>query len=203
MPHQNPTGDAAAYPPYPGSPAASYPGAPAPVPPAPAGAFAPPPAPNAPQVYPIQETAPYGQTAPYPQAAPYQQTQPYQPTQPYPVAQQSYPAGYAAGPYAPYAPARPNSGIALAAMICGIAGIVLAPFTFAFVAPILVSIAAIVLGHIALPQLKKRPELGGKGMAITGLILGYIPVAIGIALIVFGIIAAVLFGATLLPFLSS
>ncbi|KQS17207.1 DUF4190 domain-containing protein [Frigoribacterium sp. Leaf186] len=81
------------------------------------------------------------------------------------------------------APGQRNT-LALVSMILGIAGFVTA----------ITSIGAIVTGHMALSQIKKRGE-EGRGMALTGLILGYVVVAltiIGIILIVavFGAIAS-------------
>ena len=144
---------------------------------------------------------PYMQQAP---AAPYAAQQyryqqypgqPPQPGQPY-----AYPAGY---PAAGYAPARPTNGVALAAMICGIAGIVLSPITFFLFVTGLISVAAIVLGHVGLSQLKRRPELGGKGMAITGLILGYVPIALGILSVVIMVVSTLLLGMAAIPFFTS
>lgn len=51
-------------------------------------------------------------------------------------------------------------------------------------------IAAIPLGHVALSQIKRTRE-GGRGMALTGLVLGYIWVAtVVISYIVFAVILA-------------
>ena len=101
-----------------------------------------------------QNPAPQGQ--PYHQDA-YQQN-PYQ-------APQAPNGGYGA-------PAQRNS-LALVALILGIAGF----FTG------IASIGAIVVGHISLSQIKKTGE-DGRGMALTGTILGYVSVLIGILLIV-------------------
>ena len=60
-----------------------------------------------------------------------------------------------------------TSGLAIASLIFGI--------LFIFFP---LSIPAIVLGHIALSQIKKSSgRLGGRGMAIAGLILGYLGIA--------------------------
>ncbi|MDF3058697.1 MAG: hypothetical protein K0R17_2912 [Rariglobus sp.] len=56
-------------------------------------------------------------------------------------------------------------GVALAALILGLASLVLfGPFT---------AVPAIICGHIALIQIKKDPAKKGRGMAVTGLIIGY------------------------------
>lgn len=76
---------------------------------------------------------------------------------------------------------RKTNVLAIASLISGIG---------AFIVPILASIAAIILGHMALNQIKQRNE-EGKGMAIAGLILGYVGIGIALLYIVFiGIIAA-------------
>jgi predicted lipid-binding transport protein (Tim44 family) len=43
------------------------------------------------------------------------------------------------------------------------------------------SLPAIILGHMARSQIKKEPSLQGGGMALAGLILGYISMALFIA----------------------
>ena len=80
--------------------------------------------------------------------------------------------GYTGAPYggAPAAPQGPGKGLAIAALVLGIVGILgiaVAFIPFAGFAAILVPIVAIVLGVIALA--KKKP---GKGLAITGTVLG-------------------------------
>ena len=70
----------------------------------------------------------------------------------------------------------PTSGKAIASLICGI-------FTLFLPA----SIAAIILGHLSLSEIRKSAgRLGGRGVAIAGLVLGYA----GIALIPFILIIA-------------
>lgn len=62
----------------------------------------------------------------------------------------------------------PTSGKAVASLICGI-------FTFFLPA----SIAAIILGHISLSEIRKSAgRIGGQGIAITGLVLGYLGIAV-------------------------
>ncbi len=62
----------------------------------------------------------------------------------------------------------PTSGKAIASMVCGI-------FTFLLPA----SIAAIILGHISLSEIRKSAgRLGGSGFALAGLILGYAGIAV-------------------------
>ncbi len=69
-------------------------------------------------------------------------------------------------------PAEPK-GLSIASLCCGIAALV--GFGF-FILP---QIAAVILGHMALSR-----EPAGKGMAIAGLVLGYVAIAITILVIV-------------------
>ena len=72
-----------------------------------------------------------------------------------------------AQPYRAYQPAQTDGG-AIASMVLGIASIVLC-LTF------LAGIPAIIVGHLSLSRIKKSMgRLKGEGMALTGLILGYI-----------------------------
>ncbi|MEU7891905.1 DUF4190 domain-containing protein [Nonomuraea sp. NPDC049152] len=72
--------------------------------------------------------------------------------------------------YVPYAAAKPTSGAAVASLIFGIFGLFASWCLFG-----IPSIVAIVLGHVATSQTRRglRP---GHGMAVAGLILGYVVV---------------------------
>ena len=83
-----------------------------------------------------------------------------------------------AGPFnavAPYhpgyypAPQPPTSGVAVASLICGIAEF----FTLGIAA-----VPAVILGHVARANIKRTGERGD-GMAIAGLVLGYLGIASG------------------------
>jgi peptidyl-prolyl cis-trans isomerase B (cyclophilin B) len=64
------------------------------------------------------------------------------------------------GPYPPmYPPPRQTNGMAIVALVCSLA---LAPL-------------GIIFGHIALSQIKRTGE-EGRGLAIAGLIIGYVSV---------------------------
>lgn len=67
-----------------------------------------------------------------------------------------------------YAPPPPRSGLARTAMILGIASI---PLVCVFGAGLLLAVAALTLGIIAVRQISRTPEsAGGKGMAVTGIV---------------------------------
>jgi hypothetical protein len=72
--------------------------------------------------------------------------------------QYGYGPGYASGP--------PQSGLAVAALVCGILG---------FFTAGLASIGAVICGHLAWKDTSTGRE-AGHGMAIAGLVLGYIPI---------------------------
>ena len=83
--------------------------------------------------------------------------------------------------------APPTSGLAIASMVCGILSLF-----FCFCGGMLLGIPAVICGHMALKQTGSErpgmpPRMGGRGMAIAGLVMGYI----GILLIIVGIIANV------------
>ncbi|WP_051172086.1 DUF4190 domain-containing protein [Microbacterium indicum] len=99
--------------------------------------------------------------------------------------------------YTPLPPTGPANPMALTALILGIvpfAALVL--FWIPIVGTILVTaggisaILAVVFGHIALSQIKRSGQ-SGKGMAVTGLVLGYISIGFTLLLI---LIAVALFG---------
>ena len=125
----------------------------------------------------------YGQQ-PFAAPAPFEQQQPYgqAPSQ---VPYGQVPYGQPAGPYGQPAyygmPAEPK-GLSVASMCCGIS----IYLGFGFI--LLPQIAAVVLGHMAL---KKEPA--GKGMAIAGLIMGYLGILLTVvfgALLIIGLVAA-------------
>jgi peptidyl-prolyl cis-trans isomerase B (cyclophilin B) len=55
-----------------------------------------------------------------------------------------------------------------------------------------ISLGAIITGHIALSQIKRTGE-GGRGLAIAGLVLGYIGLVLGLFLFVLALIFPFLF----------
>ncbi|WP_243789415.1 DUF4190 domain-containing protein [Saccharopolyspora gloriosae] len=120
------------------------------------------------QQYPPQQGAP--QQGPY-QPNPYSQAPAPQPQPPYP--------GYGMYPQPP-----PNNGLAIASMVVSLVsllvcqlGIVLGPI-------------GLILGHVALRKLKEQPAQRGRGMALAGVIIGWIVLAIWVGVILFVVLAA-------------
>lgn len=136
---------------------------------------------------------------PYPDGSP--PTAPF-PPQPYAAPVSGYPPqspaayppppGYDKGGYpAPpmYQPmmvghiGMPTSGWAVASMVLGIIGLVLLPCAFgAFGIP---SLLAVIFGHLGLAE-TKRGAKGGYGMAVAGLVLGYLFIGPAILIAVLG-----------------
>jgi hypothetical protein len=89
-----------------------------------------------------------------------------------PPGQPHYPPYQPYQGYPPYPLVRPTNGLAIAALVCGIA---------AFVTGI-TCIPAIICGHTARGQIRRTGEQGD-GMALAGLILGYVSLVLYIALV--------------------
>lgn len=86
-------------------------------------------------------------------------------------------------PTAPYlsAPAKgKTSGLAIASLVCGLAGLFCG----------LLSIAAIICGHMSRSEIKKNPSLQGGGLALSGLILGYVWLPIYISIVSISVLIA-------------
>jgi hypothetical protein len=88
------------------------------------------------------------------------------------------PPGWQPSPVPPpgyyYAQQGRTSGLAVASMVLGIVWVYW-----------IGSILAVIFGHIAISQTNRDPNLRGRGMAVAGLVLGYV----GIALLVVTILA--------------
>jgi hypothetical protein len=83
---------------------------------------------------------------------------------------------------------RPSQGLALASMITAIAGLV---FGFWCFGP-LPGIAALIMGLIALSQIKKTPDkVGGRPFAVAGVIIGGINIAFYILLFLWFILSLI------------
>jgi len=126
--------------------------------------------PQAPQYdQPAQSSGAYGQVSgAYPPAQQYpqypQQSGPYAPPPPSMPLQQAYQQPvYVQTPVIVTTQAASTSGWAIASFVCSLLGI---------------SLLGVIFGHVALSEINKSNGMvGGKGLAIAGLILGYIPLA--------------------------
>lgn len=77
-----------------------------------------------------------------------------------------------------------TSGLAIASLICGIVAFISCFFPL--------GIPAIICGHMAMSRISAEPFLiTGRGMAVIGLVLGYIAVLAVAAFVVFMVIAAI------------
>lgn len=91
-----------------------------------------------------------------------------------------------------YAPALRTSGMAIASLVMGVVG-----WT---VLPLIGSILAIIFGYAARKEIRQRPgELSGEGMALAGLVLGWLMVGISVLVLCLGAIGLCF----LLPFSST
>jgi hypothetical protein len=93
-------------------------------------------------------------------------------------AQPAYPAGAYQTPSGPpgygypgygYPQAQPTNGLAIASLVCSLAGLVVC-----LSAPV-----GAILGHVARKQIRERGEQGD-GMALAGIIVGWILTGLGI-----------------------
>jgi len=90
------------------------------------------------------------------------------------------PACQPAAPTAEVSPAARINGLAIASLACGLAQFMFGP---------LAAIPAIVFGHVARQQIKLTGEQGA-GLALAGLVLGWVAVILGIVAIVVGLTVA-------------
>jgi hypothetical protein len=142
-------------------------------------------------------TGPWQQPDPF---DPYRQqlpaTRPISGPGPYPP--QQYPAspvpyGYTQPPIM-VTPAKPSSGWAVWALVVGLVG-----FFFGWCLLGIPCLAAVILGHVAIADTKNDVK-SGRGMAVAGLVLGYLAVAPAIILFFWVILGA---GASVLPGVSA
>lgn len=92
---------------------------------------------------------------------------PYPPPQ-YPVGAPGYPLAYPGAPMPMGYPQPPKTnGLAIASLVCSLLGL------FCCVT----ALPGVILGHMATSQIKQTGE-EGKGLALAGLIIGYVSMAI-------------------------
>lgn len=103
-------------------------------------------------------------------------------------------AEFGAGAVAPYAPPGTlppgyyvpvaNNGLAIASMVCGILAVLTCHIGGIF------GIPAVICGHFAISQIRQSPlPMTGRGMAIAGLVTGYLGILFSLAALTILIIA--------------
>lgn len=105
-----------------------------------------------------QYSAPQPPQTPQPQTPQYAQPQPQ-----YTAPQQPY-----AAPQPAYAPAPPTNTLAIIALV----------------GSFFISLVGVICGHIALKQIARTGE-GGRGLALAGLIIGYVGIAVWVIVVIF------------------
>lgn len=90
--------------------------------------------------------------------------------------------GYGAPAYVPVMPQQKTNGMAVGSMVVSIVGVTL---LFCYGGGAILGIVGAVLGHVARRQIKANRE-SGDGMALAGIIVGWI--AAGLGLLIFGAI---------------
>lgn len=80
---------------------------------------------------------------------------------------------------------RPTHGLAVASLVFGVLGFI----GLFIIGPIL----ALVFGYMARSRIKEDPHFGGDGMAIAGIVLGWIGLLLQVVLIAFGFVSLEMF----------
>ncbi|HCT81282.1 MAG TPA: hypothetical protein DGT23_32895 [Micromonosporaceae bacterium] len=93
------------------------------------------------------------------------------------------PPAYAQPGY-PFAPQRPTNGMAIASMVTSIVAV--AGLCFYGVGGLLFGPVGAILGHVSRRKLKERNEQG-EGMALVGIVAGWVATGLGV-LIIAGIV---------------
>lgn len=76
-----------------------------------------------------------------------------------------------------------TSGLSVAALVVGIAGLCLLLLLGPLVVP--VGIVAVILGVMGMRECDQKPDVTGRGMAIAGLVTGIIATVAGLVIVVF------------------
>lgn len=155
--------------------------------------------------------APYGAPSGYPGAAPDPDASApaapespygapaapgYTPQQPYAAAQPGYPAQQPYGAAPPYPapgyggyPVGPKYNVlAIISMIASIVGAL-------WIVPFLGALAGVIMGHISLRQIARTGERG-RGMALAGVIVGWVALGLFVLFVAFIVVSAVLAAAS-------
>jgi hypothetical protein len=126
---------------------------------------------------PYQPQQPYGQYEPTPYGQdPYYAPgsgAPQYPPAGHPYEPQFAPSPYGQPQYGAYGPQTSTNGLAIASLVCSLAGLVTC-----ISAPV-----GVVLGHVAKRQIRQTGEQG-EGLANAGLVVGYIVTVLGVLLVI-------------------
>lgn len=87
------------------------------------------------------------------------------------------PPSFATPPPGSFGPQRAEP-TAIGSLVCGIIGVLFFP----------VALVAVILGHVARGRIRRATDLSGGGMAIAGLVLGYVVMLIAVLSFVAGIV---------------
>src|SRR5262245_29220496 len=106
-----------------------------------------------------------------------------QPVSGQPMSPQAAPyGGYGYPAYAPVAPSRSTNGMAIASLVCSVVGIATCGVT---------AVVGAILGHVARRQIRTSGE-DGDGMALAGIIIGWILTGIFLVILTFYVVAIVI-----------
>ncbi len=89
------------------------------------------------------------------------------------------PLAAAPGAYSPHLGAAPQKtdGLAITSLVLGILSMICCG--------IVTGIPAVICGHIAIGRMKKDPNLQGKGLAMAGLIIGYLGIVVSVIYLIY------------------
>ena len=89
-------------------------------------------------------------------------------------------------PAYPVVTPKKDSGLAIASLVCGIAAWI--------IFPVVAAIAAVITGHLAKKEIRESGNtLGGDGMALAGLLMGYIQLGLFVLFLIIAILAMIFF----------
>ena len=87
-------------------------------------------------------------------------------------------------PEFPVVTPKKDSGLAIASLVCGIAAWI--------IVPVVAAIAAVVTGHLAKKEIRESGNtLGGDGMALAGLLMGYIQLGLFVVFLIIVLLVVV------------
>ncbi len=123
-----------------------------------------------------------------PPAPPSTGTPPSPPPPPMPPTQPSYQTTPPPSPTNYEPPQQPQSnGMAIASLIIGIFALVL---SWSMVFGIILGVLAVIFGFLGKKKATTDLSVGGRGLAITGLVLGFTGIAIALLIIIFFVVLA-------------